>query len=372
MEENNNINNEKSNKKGSLIGASIIIIILLLGAIGFICYDKFYKKEPIKTKDKGSRKEEEQEQEEHIEEYTNINSVADLEKIDFNDSNTMVAYWNYYDLYDYYLKMGDANFKDKKSDISDLKDYLKLEDGKLYWLVDGIWKLDDKISEKILYLDIYDSGYDGICKIEVFTESGKIYVIIGGWTGEDNFSYSKWLNDLDYYEVKYNGTLKNVEYKYFCECECSRYTYVKIDNNIFVLESSYDKKQFNGYILTPVEDFFKSFHGFSACGPNLYNLGKDGYLIDIFDENNKKIKVKDYLSFDPNYILIIDDNNNLYIITYKLKDNSDTFDSFNVKKIDTIKDSKFVYQDEGKSYGYIILSDDYKIEFNSFQTFFHK
>ena len=43
-----------------------------------------------------------------------------------------------------------------------------------------------------------------------------------------------------------------------------------------------------------------------------------------------------------------------------------------VKKIDTIKDSKFVYQDEGKSYGYIVLSDDYKIEFNNFQTFFHK
>ncbi len=52
--EDNNINNEQPKKKSN-VGIIVLLIILVLGLVGYICYDKFYKKELTKTEEKENK-----------------------------------------------------------------------------------------------------------------------------------------------------------------------------------------------------------------------------------------------------------------------------------------------------------------------------
>jgi hypothetical protein len=60
MEENNNVETtpvvEPSKKKGN-VGLIVFLVILVLGLAGYICYDKFFAKEPAKPVEKGNKKE---------------------------------------------------------------------------------------------------------------------------------------------------------------------------------------------------------------------------------------------------------------------------------------------------------------------------
>ena len=59
--EDNNINNEQPKKKSN-IGVIVFLIILVLGLAGYICYDKFYKKESADTKKNSNQQEETKEE----------------------------------------------------------------------------------------------------------------------------------------------------------------------------------------------------------------------------------------------------------------------------------------------------------------------
>ena len=304
----------KKNKRGIII---LFVLVVLLGVGGYIGYNKLTSKpEPKKEEEK---KEEKQPETIEDDQVFKINNINDLEKVKLENVN--YSYWNYNDLAKYYLGMDKSYDLEKGINIdSQYVNYIKVEDGELYWFVNSSWIKEARIDEKINFLLIRDDANAAVFELIAISEN-KVFVFALnhelGISSEPSMDNNNLFNQA-YSEFKFltystKGDISNVQIKYICECECVPVYYLKVGVDIYALSvySEVDKIE-----LQPLKDRIESFESYNkTCGNNPYSLGRDGSLVNLFSDMNR-IKIKDYIRFDFGNInaLIIDEKNFLYTL----------------------------------------------------------
>lgn len=351
----------KEKNKKVLICFAITLIVLILGILIFIVYGN------LLNEDKSIQNSENKKTTTKVEESL-INNVlpSDL-------SNYYQVLWDYEYLYNKYFTMKDNQniseylcfedwcslynkFTEKETNNKNFKpyDFVKIENNKLYWNINGEWISDKKITNdiKLFYVDSFEEMIESFV---VVTSDSMIYRITleTEFIKDDSDEYR--LTNEIYNNYKYNKidnleSISNVKFVSFpMDCDAQTLIYIEIANNIFVLGRDE---------LINVEEFVKSYykdteHNYineldNTCVPHndIVNVNFDGTLYNIKNIENYEIKVKYYLKVtkeDPDYNinknidLIIDDKNNLYVIDRnKIKDitNIKTLEVFEkVKKI---------------------------------------
>lgn len=322
---------QKKSVKG-LIVLVIILIVLILGLGGYIVYDKILNNK------------------------ININDIKENKIIgnilpsNINDYNAI--YWDYQKIYDYYFTMEDkenltcrdnpeecnlySKYSNKNYNIGSSYSFVKIENNKLYWNFDNNWIQDENIKEDITYFFIEFMEGD----IAYFTigTNNKLYVIkpkeniyMNTDNNDAKFIVTKNIYDsFKYNIVNIEGNISNIVAKSYPE-DCEGYTvlYIEIDDKIFVLDHDNELLELNYFI-----NKYKSISRLdNTCSPqygNIIDINFDGSLNNVYDNNGKTIIVKyyiqTYMSDQDNknniglYDLIIDNDNNLYIINRNKED----------------------------------------------------
>ena len=313
---------EKKNNKG-LIWLIIILIILVLGLVGYIVYDKGFINDKL--------------QNENITTSTTTTSKETLtETIDIVDNLTeyYLLYWNYEEIYDYYFKMSD---NESKINIdSQFKD-VKIDNKKLYWNIDKQWINDNNIVDNVIYFNMA-IGPLGEEYFMVVTDTNKIYLItfenVCFYCEDDgeNTDYTSLTTELynkfKYKEIKANGNIDKVSAKVFTECEGWNEYYFEINNSIYVLNrTDYKLEKLDSFMPKRYKNSITDLHNTCDAGyKSPLTIELDGTMKGIVDNNNNLIKVKHYVSLVKNendfYDIIVDKNDNLYIIDEDLKTQS--------------------------------------------------
>lgn len=303
---------EENNNSKRLNWIIITITVLVLGIVGYIVYDNFLKVDKTVPNYNNSTTT-------TTTSTTPASSTRDKNlPSDLSDYNLLV--WNYEEIYNYYFKMNDD---DQKINLdSSFKD-VKIENNKLYWNIDNKWVNDKNIVDDIKYFYMNISPLNSEYFI-VVTETNKIYYI----TFEDVCFYceeadtyvsltSELYNKFKYNEINVSGKINKISAKLFAECEAWNNYYFDIENKIFVLNGLELKlEDLNSFM---AQNTITSLD--NTCSANYIlplTIELDGTIKGIIDENNNLIEVKYYILLEKAendyYDIIIDKNNNLYII----------------------------------------------------------
>ena len=288
----------KENKK-SLIVIIIILIIIILGLGGYIVYDKLNNKTNNIVKE-------------------NNNIIGDILPLNINDYNFI--YWDYKYLYNYYF-----NMEDDKNNFENLYKFVKVDNNKLYWNIDNIWVQDNKIKEDITY---FYSGSTSEPFI-IFTSSNELYALNIPEAFYENTEYfqeqviSKDIYDgFIYNAIDINGNISKIAIKTYTECESFSKTYIEIDNKIYIIDDEYKLIELNKYMdnYKYINELINNCHKIYG---NIINVNFDGSLYQVKNNKGNNILIKYYFQVYNDtelYDLIIDSNNNLYIINRNKED----------------------------------------------------
>ena len=328
--------NKKRNK--GLIITLIILVLLLLGVIIYVLTNKNIMKDNENNNTTKSIK----------------NTYANILFKDINEdfSNYKSIYWDYDKLYNNYFTF-DENSIPKCSEVNQCMPYyieygnnfeskfysfVKIQNNKLYWLIDNKWTIDSVIADNIDFFNINEEE-GSILSFEVLTSSKEFYevavndndvldLIPDGNILKYNLS-SKIYNGFEYNKIEINGEVSAIAKRFFpADCDAMSAIIAKIDNKLYILnDNKFDE------LTSFLKDYtwLKYINNLdNTCIPpfgNIININIDGTLENIVDENNKSIHVKyylqiykgDYYSSDNNtekklYDFIIDKDNYSYII----------------------------------------------------------
>ena len=328
--------NKKRNK--GLIITLIILVLLLLGVIIYVLTNKNIMKDNENNNTTKSIK----------------NTYANILFKDINEdfSNYKSIYWDYDKLYNNYFTFDETSIP-KCSEVNQCMPYyieygnnfeskfysfVKIQNNKLYWLIDNKWTIDSVIADNIDFFNINEEE-GSILSFEVLTSSKEFYevavndndvldLIPDGNILKYNLS-SKIYNGFEYNKIEINGEVSAIAKRFFpADCDAMSAIIAKIDNKLYILnDNKFDE------LTSFLKDYtwLKYINNLdNTCIPpfgNIININIDGTLENIVDENNKSIHVKyylqiykgDYYSSDNNtekklYDFIIDKDNYSYII----------------------------------------------------------
>lgn len=347
---------EKKNNK-EIIWLIVVLIVLVLGLGGYIVYDKVVTNDNINN--------------EKINSDNKNRVIGSLLPSDINSYSAI--YWDYNDIYNYYFTMEkeenltckdnptECNYYNKYDDsnytLGSKNNFIKIENNKLYWSINNNWTQDENITNNIDYLYI-DYAEGSIEKIIVSSNNSELYVITIKeelYYDIDSSKYNltqKIYDSFEYKKVSSDKTITDISTKWY-PADCSAYTvtYIKIDNNLYVLNNEElvlleDYINQSGKYINNLQNTCSEPFGF------ILDINYDGTLKNVVDNNNKSISVKYYIqAYSGNYYdvedtnkklydLIIDKNNKLYIIDRNDEDieKIDRLESqLTVKNIDVIK-----------------------------------
>ena len=340
--------NKKNNKRLYVI--ITILVILLISLIGYIGYIKFFNSNTINDNTNNS---------DNIQK-SNYDIKETKRIFDFIDNNMHMVYYDYEKIYNYYFTLPK---REKDIFIYDDFDYVKVDNKTLYWKVDDKWIQDSKITEKIKYFDMHISALDSETKFVIVTEKSELYVIDAenaclyctAYDEDNNYVQltQELYNKFKYKKIDTNGEITNLNSISYCECSCWPSFYLEMNDEIYQINHDYTNDK---YILE--KGFYKasSINSYAnRCESYIENaltINLDGTINNFKD---KKVKYLLYAYKDDDYYnLVIDDNNNLYLVN-KEKDDFKLLDKLtSIDIIDDIENSYYTIK--------IVLSNNEKIE----------
>lgn len=387
-----NTKERKNNSKNKIIVPVILVIIIVASLVGVLYASSLINE--TEDKDSKSKNTSTTTTEEIIidDEATAKNlKIIDSEIFSnlSNSENIEKKYLDYDDFYDDYL-----DIKFKSNSQSELKGYkfVKVENDKLMWNIDGKWEKDKNIEDKIKF--IYVEEDDRMSDIDypiyiVVTEKNQIYVIASYFLDVDSESATVQYDEITsikrsdynkygYAKKSFNKNIKSYAYKrqYFSCLNHFNRQFFDTDDGEYVLEYDWDfveDDSVEGKI--KIDIAFKTMDEYLK-EVDVAQIGLDcdirenvGLMIkydgksNVYNNEGKKINVKYFEIFSgevdnvyKNQYVIVDRDDNVYSFVVGYGQKLD-FDKIGLKplksKLASFNDGKITLKDGTVMDGYI-------------------
>lgn len=354
---------KEMNKKKRVIFIIIAIIVVIL-----LCIGAFFLGKSVVNKEVNQANNE-------VNKPVEVSDAIDSH-MPLDEYSKISFYWNFEDIYDYYVSPSDDAEPIK---INENFGFVKIENNKLMWNIDNTWVNDSFITDDIklafidydLYLDYYYEDYYDLIGI-IVTNDNLVYKItidnINLQFGEKYLDtiVGNTFNNIVYSEYENNINIDNIISRTFSnECSIETKYYLMSDKDIYHLNN--EDRSLIEY--NPQDSTNNNLLNYvNTCLQLEFNLtwNFDGHLEEIKDNYDNKIKATHIIKLENNneyYIFIVDENNNLYSIKEQYLVNDINLRPY--KKIEEISynnDKTENYYKEENLYITFVDGEEYNLE----------